>query len=115
VEEEIARIVDSLLDSSEKPQAIFASRDFIAFVVIKALKARGVRVPEDIAVVGFSECPELSRIFVPSLTCMLVPVAEMGRIAAEKLAGMIGGTEDNEILREVIPCRIIQGGSTAKA
>ncbi|HWG02544.1 MAG TPA: LacI family DNA-binding transcriptional regulator [Trebonia sp.] len=79
-----------LLDLPERPTAIFAGSDQQAFGVYEAARQRGLRVPEDLSVVGFDELP-VARWASPPLTTVRQPLAEMGRTAAQMLGDMIDG------------------------
>ena len=69
---------EQLLELSEPPTAIFAFNDNIAIGAIQAARARGLRVPEELSVVGFDDV-EYARIVTPALTTVRQPLAEMGR------------------------------------
>lgn len=66
----------------------FADNDLIAVGAMRALKAKGYRIPDDIAIVGFDNIT-FSSIVEPSLTTIHVPKQEMGRIAAERLIQLL--------------------------
>ncbi|MCX5530125.1 LacI family DNA-binding transcriptional regulator [Streptomyces sp. NBC_00006] len=70
-----------LLDLDEPPTAIFASSDQMALGAIEALRRRGLRVPEDLSVVGFDDLPEV-RWSAPPLTTVRQPLSDMGKLAA---------------------------------
>lgn len=78
--------IDYLMNLKEKPDAIFAINDPIAVGCMLELKKRGIRVPEDIAIAGFSESP-IGRIM--DLTSVFQPTIEIGRKAAELLLKQI--------------------------
>jgi LacI family transcriptional regulator len=80
----------SLLDLADPPTAIFAGSDQQALGVYEAARQRGLRVPEDLSVVGFDDLP-MSRWFSPPLTTVRQPLAEMGGVAAEMLGTLIEG------------------------
>jgi DNA-binding LacI/PurR family transcriptional regulator len=69
--------------------AVFCGDDMIAFGVLAALKAKGLRIPEDVAVVGFGDDP-ISRGFDPPLTTIRYPMEEMGRQAFALFRKMVG-------------------------
>lgn len=79
-----------LLASGVPFSAVFASNDQTAFGVRLALFTQGIRVPEDVSIVGFDDLP-VSSYMVPPLTTVKQPVYEMGRIAAQALMNMIAG------------------------
>lgn len=78
--------IDYLMILKEKPDAIFAVNDPIAIGCMLELKNRGLNVPEDIAVAGFSESP-IGRIM--GLTSVSQPTFEIGKIAAKMLLKQI--------------------------
>jgi LacI family transcriptional regulator len=82
-----ARAVE-LLDLPEPPTAIFAGSDQHAFGVYEAARQRGLRIPEDLSVVGFDELP-VARWASPPLTTVRQPLAEMGSAAAQMLGELI--------------------------
>ncbi|WP_117212001.1 LacI family DNA-binding transcriptional regulator [Allorhizocola rhizosphaerae] len=71
----------AMLARPEPPTAIFASSDQMALGVYEAVRQRGLRVPDDISVVGFDDLPEV-RWCSPPLTTVRQPLAEMGLLAA---------------------------------
>ncbi len=70
-----------LLQLPEPPTAIFASSDQMALGVYEAVRRAGLRVPDDVSVVGFDDLPEV-RWSSPPLTTVRQPLAEMGMVAA---------------------------------
>ena len=79
-----------LLDLADPPTAIFAGSDQQALGVYEAARQRGLRVPQDLSVVGFDDLPA-ARWVSPPLTTVRQPLADMGRVAAEMLASLIDG------------------------
>jgi LacI family transcriptional regulator len=79
-----------LLDLKDRPTAIFAGSDQQALGVYEAARQRGLRVPEDLSVVGFDDLP-VGRWVSPPLTTVRQPLAEMGQVAAEMLGTLIEG------------------------
>jgi LacI family transcriptional regulator len=84
-----ARAVE-LLGLADPPTAIFAGSDQQAFGVYEAARQRGLRIPDDLSVVGFDELP-VSRWASPPLTTVRQPLAEMGSTAAQMLGELIDG------------------------
>ena len=79
-----------LLDLADRPTAIFAGSDQQAFGVYEAARQRGLRVPEDLSVVGFDDLP-VTRWASPPLTTVCQPLSEMGRTAAQMLGDLVDG------------------------
>src|SRR5947209_7102720 len=77
-----------LLDLPEPPTAIFAFNDNHAIGTLRAARSRGLRVPEDLSVVGFDDV-EHATIVTPMLTTVRQPPAEMGRTAVSLLTRLI--------------------------
>jgi len=82
--------MNKFLALDKTPTAIFAANDSMAMGAIKAVKAHGLRVPEDVAVVGFDNI-QFSEIFEPALTTMAQPLLEMGKRSMELLLKQIKG------------------------
>lgn len=78
----------SLLELPEPPTAVFAVSDKTAIGALAAARDLGVRVPEDVAVVGFDDVAE-AAVQSPALTTVAVPREELGRMAAEKLLDLV--------------------------
>jgi len=74
----------SLLAMDEPPTAIFASNDPMAYGVYKAIQQAGMRIPEDISVIGFDDIGFSADIH-PALTTVRQPLREMGRVGAQML------------------------------
>ena len=70
----------AVLDLPEPPTAVFAGSDELALGVIEAARARGLRVPEDVSVVGFDDT-QVARLASPPLTTVRQPLREMGGVA----------------------------------
>jgi LacI family transcriptional regulator len=77
-----------LLDRPEPPTAIFAGSDQQAFGVYEAARIRGLRIPQDLSVVGFDDLP-VTRWASPPITTVRQPLAEMGGVAAQMLGDLI--------------------------
>jgi DNA-binding LacI/PurR family transcriptional regulator len=81
-----------LLGSGAVPDAVFAASDLMAVGAMRELRGAGLRVPDDVAVVGFDDSP-LCRHTDPELSTVRQPVEEMGRIMADLLLRRIAGGE----------------------
>jgi LacI family transcriptional regulator len=100
-----------LFDLPEPPTAIFACNDEMAVGVLQEARARAIRVPEDLSVVGFDDST-IARIAVPAITTVRQPLEEIGRMAATLLTRMIDGQKVDPIRLE-LGARLIARDSTA--
>jgi LacI family transcriptional regulator len=78
----------TLLDRSDPPTAIFAFNDPMAIGAMRAARTRGIRVPDELSIVGFDDTFEAS-IVTPALTTVRQPLAEMGRMAVGLLIRLL--------------------------
>jgi len=81
-QDEVVNNIEKLLNLPDKPQAIFGASDRITMKSFETLKMRNVRIPEDIALLGFTNT-EFTKIFDPSLTIIRQPAFDMGKKAVE--------------------------------
>ena len=80
----------ALLGLEKPPTAIFASNDPMAFGVMKAIQQVGLRIPEDISVIGFDDITSSAETH-PPLTTVRQPLREMGRVGAQIILDMLRG------------------------
>lgn len=85
-----------LLEMEEKPDAIFAFNDPTAIGAMKTLQKCGYKIPEDIAVAGFTQS-RMAMIIEPNLTSVEQPTFEMGKVAAELMLEQIRSGNDETI------------------
>jgi LacI family transcriptional regulator len=78
----------TLLTLPDRPTAIFASNDMMAFGAMDAARDCGLRIPEDVSIVGFDDLPQSAQTH-PPLTTVRQPLQEMGRAAVDMLLGLI--------------------------
>jgi LacI family transcriptional regulator len=104
-----------LLGLDEPPTAIFAASDLMAAGALRAANELGVKVPEDVAVVGFDDIA-LASLITPRLTTVRQDMHALGEAAAVGLASMIDDPEAAPA-RELVPTRLVvrasSGGSRA--
>src|SRR5215471_9271555 len=105
------KAAEQLLDLPERPTAIFAFNDNIAVGAIQAARGRGLRVPEDLSVVGFDDV-ELATVVTPALTTVRQPLAEMGRTAVSLLNRLLE-RQRFETLHLELATRLVVRESTA--
>ncbi len=83
------------------PDGIFVTNDFCAAVCIQTLKEAGIRIPEDIAIVGFNN-DVISKIIEPKLTTINYPGLEIGEIVARNLIDHLQGNSDITLTNTII-------------
>ncbi|MBE0689324.1 MAG: substrate-binding domain-containing protein [Anaerolineae bacterium] len=96
----------SLLDK-HRFTALVVGNDQMALGAISALHARGVRVPEDVSVVGFDDIPE-SAYFLPPLTTIRQDFSELGRQGLDYLVGLIQGLQDGDGQHVITPELVVR-------
>lgn len=102
--------IDHLLDVREPPTALFCVNDFIALGVMQHVLARGLRVPQDLAISGFDDIALAPYMPVP-LTTVAQPKYEIGVHAAQLLLDQIGHAEPDH--REIVlPTTLVIRSST---
>lgn len=94
-----------LLELSPPPTAIFAANDVTALETIAVARSLGVRVPDDLSIVGFDNVPE-SALGDPPLTTVEQPIQEMGREAVRLLLELIDDPA-RPAARVVLPTRLV--------
>ena len=99
--------------AAEPPSAIFAANDMIGLGVLRAAAEQGIRVPDELSVIGFDDI-ELSRYVYPALTTVGQRIGELGEIAAERLLARITGSPGAAATRHVIAPQIVVRESTAR-
>jgi len=92
-----------IAQGAELPTALFCTNDIIAFGVLKALKEAGIRIPEDVSVIGFDDLPT-AALMDPPLTSIAVSKFEIGSAAATRLFSRIDEPD-------LPPVKIVIGGT----
>lgn len=100
-----------LLDLPDRPTALFCVSDVLALGTLQAARERGLRVPEDLSVVGFDDV-EYASMFQPRLTTLRQPCYRMGSVAASLLLKQIQGEEGGQAM--FLPHEWIARDSTAR-
>jgi len=96
------------LVTEHEPTVVMCVNDVLAAGALMRARTIGLRVPQDISVTGFDDI-EIARITDPPLTTVHVPHRQMGRRAADELAGMIEGPLRN--VQQTLETKVIQRGS----
>jgi LacI family transcriptional regulator len=100
----------ALLSLDNPPTAIFASNDVMAMGAMDAVRTRGLRVPDDISIVGFDDIPQAELIH-PALTTVRQPLEQMGRVATQVLLDLLKNPL-KQINRIELPTELIVRSST---
>jgi DNA-binding LacI/PurR family transcriptional regulator len=93
--------------------ALFAYNDISAIGAVRALQEQGLRVPQDVSVMGFDDIP-VAAFNTPTLTTVRQPLARMGQVAAQTLLERIAGRDDYPSEIAIEPELVVRE-STAKA
>ena len=101
----------ALLDLPDPPTAIFAGSDEMALGVMEAARARGLRVPQDLSLVGFDDT-HIARMASPPLTTVRQPLREMGAVAVRTALRLAAG-EAVESHHVELATELVVRGSTA--
>ena len=107
------RAGQELLDRPERPTAVLCFSDVMAVDVVRAAQDLGLRVPEDLSVVGFDDSPVATQLR-PALTTVRQDFAEKGRLAATLLTEALArGGATARARHHLLPTELIVRGSTA--
>jgi LacI family transcriptional regulator len=99
----------TLLSLAEPPTAIFAVNDTAAIGVMGAARQRGLRVPEDLSIIGYNDISVVAQLPTP-LTTVHSPTATMGAVAVERL---LAAMREEPMRGEVLPVSLVVRSSTA--
>lgn len=89
--EEGQRLMEEMLDTSpELPTAVFAHNDLMALGALSVLRVRGLRVPDDVSLVGYNDLPMVGHL-TPPLTTIRYPSLEVGKRAGQMIVGVLRG------------------------
>src|SRR5918999_738279 len=100
------KVTKSFLDASDPPTALFAANILTALGALRATEHLGIRVPEDLALIGFDDF-ELSPVPRPRFPLAQNPPPELGRRAAEMLFDRLNGEGRPEPQRLVLPTELV--------
>lgn len=109
--EEADGLINLLLDSSNRPDAIFCFNDPLAIRAMVMLKERKIKIPEEISIIGFTDEP-ISALIDPSLTTVAQPTYEIGRKTFELFLNQINNPDHWEPETFVVPTQLIKRNST---
>lgn len=103
--------VETLLARAFQPSAIFCANDLLALGVMRGLGQRGIKIPDDIALVGYDDV-EFASMLSPALTSIRQPKYQLGRAAAELLLHEINATEKHQHTQIMYQPELIVRAST---
>jgi LacI family transcriptional regulator len=99
-----------ILDADPTVDALFAASDQMALGALHVANARGIGIPDQLAVVGFDGLPEAAQ-FTPSLTTIRQPLAEIGKLAVQELVASFGSDPAPQARTITLPTELILGDS----
>lgn len=107
-----------LLDSQDRPDAIFAASDVIALGVLGVTRDLGLSIPDDLGVVGYNDIPVAAQLPVP-LTTVATPARRIGSVAVKTLLKIIDDGQQARsesqhpgVARETLPVELVERGTT---
>ena len=106
-EESGRRLTDALLSRRPPPTALFIANNLMLIGAIETIAAKSLRIPKDIALVGFDDLP-LAAVFTPPLTVVRQPAYEVGRAAAELLLKRIEEPQRATVSIQLLPELVIR-------
>lgn len=106
-------LIHNLAKTEELPTAIFAVNDPIAIGAMRALQDQGIRVPEQVSIIGFNNI-EAGNFTTPSLTTVYAPSKEMGNLGAMLLHEMMLKKKALFPMRVQLPCSLLERKSCKK-
>lgn len=109
---EAVKATARLLNLPERPDAIFGINDTVAFAAMMEIKSRGLRIPEDVALVGFTD-EFHSTVVDPALTSITHPTFEIGQAAALLFFNRIENP-DNDPVKVVLNTKLVIRKSSVK-
>ncbi|GHJ91595.1 alanine racemase [Streptomyces sp. NE5-10] len=99
-----------LLDRADRPTALFCANDRMAMGAYDAIKERGLRIPDDVAVVGYDNQELIAAYLRPKLTTLALPFEEMGARGVEMLAALAAG-QPLDTRRVTVDCPLLERSS----
>jgi LacI family transcriptional regulator len=105
------RVVRDLLDSSRMPDAFVVGNDYLALGLYSALHERGIRIPEDVLVMGWGDYA-FARYLDPPLSTLRLPSIEVARRATARLFALLDGTATPDRVTEIIQPELVLRAST---
>ncbi|MFH8839164.1 LacI family DNA-binding transcriptional regulator [Streptomyces sp. NPDC017868] len=99
-----------LLDRADRPTALFCGNDRMAMGAYDAIKERGLRIPDDVAVVGYDNQELIAAYLRPKLTTLALPFEAMGAKGVDMLAALAAG-QPLDTPRVMVDCPLLERSS----
>ncbi|WP_395727682.1 LacI family DNA-binding transcriptional regulator [Nakamurella sp.] len=96
---------------ADRPTALFCFNDRMAMGAYQAAAECGLRIPEDVSIVGFDNQELIAASLRPGLTTVALPHYQMGQWAVHALMRTVEGSANGSLRSEVMPCPIVRRGS----
>ena len=107
--DDAARAAMELLDRPDRPTAVFGANDVVAAGILKAVRRLGLRVPEDVAVVGYDDFT-VCGMLEPELTSVRINCRRMGELCVERLRALLAGEDCPSVT--TVPTELCIRGTT---
>ena len=108
------KLMKELFKISNSPTAIITADDMMAAGAMKAIKEKGLKIPEDISIIGCNDMP-IASYLDPPLTTTKIPFYEIGRLGAEMLIKILNGKELDKTSIVLEPKLVIRNSTGAKS
>lgn len=105
-----AEFLQAFEQPDQRPGALFCSNDLLAFAAMRDLRAMGLRVPQDISIMGFDGIP-LGELMTPVLASAVQPSEQIGEVALRTLVEAIGQRSGMQPASRILAHTIRYGGS----
>lgn len=109
--EDAHRVGTDLLESGRVPDAFMVGNDYFALGIYAALRDRGLRIPDDVSVIGWGDYP-FSRYMDPPLSTVRLPVVEVARRATQRLLALLDATATEGIIADYLEPIVMLRAST---
>jgi LacI family transcriptional regulator len=106
------RAFQEMMQATPRPTAVVAANDLTALGILWAARNYGLRIPEDLSIVGLDDIELVSRV-TPALTTIALPRFEIGRLAMQVLLSMV--EESAPTVRQVVSTKLVVRASTSRA
>jgi DNA-binding LacI/PurR family transcriptional regulator len=103
----------AIVQAASRPTAVFAANDLTALGLVWEARKHGVRIPEDLSVVGLDDIEPAGQI-TPPLTTIALPRYQMGALAMRTLLDLIRAEQSGGVMRHIMPTRLVVRESTGE-